>query len=701
MIPSDGREDSSGGFTSQEFHFGDFTLDQSRYRLQRGTRLLRLEKLPMELLILLVQRRGELVSRDDIAGCLWGKDVFLDVDHSINTAIRKIRVVLRDDPEKPRFVETVVGKGYRFAAPVTCNNGDSNPQVQPPPLVQAPAVPAVPSVKERVLSLRIETLPRRVYRFVGAVTGRPGNGTEPTATTEVTPDAAEKPARQSWIGARLVTVSLLGLTVAATLLLALNVRGMRDQLFTRHTNPAVRAIAVLPLTNLSGDPEQDYFAEGMTEALITELGKISALRVISRQSVVQYKGSKKGLSEIARELNVDAVLEGTVERAGDQVRVIARLDQVSPEGQLWSNQYNRDIRDLLRLQDEIARAVTDEIQVKLKPQEHARLASFRPVDPEAQDDYFRALHFRNEWEESYTSEEDLVTAINYFRQAVEKDSNYALAYAGMADTYIDLGNPQGGNYAPKETLPLAKAAATRAVEVDPLLGEAHFALAQTLELYDWNWSEAERQYKLALELSPNYAPAHLEYGRFLQALGRNDEAMKRMAYAVELNPMDLQTRFVVGIVTYAARQYDSAISQLKELNTSQPGLGDFGLGWCYREKKMYPEAIAVLQRVLVDTRGPLPLATLASVYGLAGRKREAMKLIDELKERSRKHHISDSLFAEAYLGLGEQDEAMACLERAYEEHDQWMVYIKSYPGWDALRSEARFQALVRRMNFPQ
>jgi serine/threonine-protein kinase len=177
--------------------------------------------------------------------------------------------------------------------------------------------------------------------------------------------------------------------------------------------------------------------------------------------------------------------------------------------------------------------------------------------------------------------------------------------------------------------------------------------------------------------------------------------MKQMNYAVELNPMDLQTRFVVGIVTYAARQYDSAISQLKELNTSYPGIGDFGLGWCYREKKMYPEAIAVLQGVLVDTRGPLPLATLASVYGLAGRKREAMKLIDELKERSRQQHVSDSLFAEAYIGLGEQDEAMAWLEGAYEEHDQWMVYIKTYPGWDALRSEPRFQALVRRMNFPQ
>jgi TolB-like protein/Tfp pilus assembly protein PilF len=469
----------------------------------------------------------------------------------------------------------------------------------------------------------------------------------------------------------------------------------------RTTQPRITSLAVLPLNNLSGDPEQEYFADGMTEALIAELGKISAPRVISRQSVMQYKGSKKGLSEIARELNVDAVLEGTVERSGDRVRVLVRLDQVSPEGQLWSNQYNRDIRDLLRLQDEIARAVTDEIQVKLTPQERAHLASSHPVNPGAQDDYFHALHFRHKWEASYASEQDLLTAISYFRQAVEKDSNYALAYAGMADTYIVLGSPQGGNYAPKETLPLAKAAATRAVEVDPLLGEAHFALAQTLELYDWNWSEAERQYKLAIELSSNYAPAHVEYGRFLQALGQNDEAMKQMAYAVELNPMDLQTRFMVGFVTYAARRYDSAISQLKELNTSYPGIGDFGLGWCYREKKMYPEAIAALERCVVRSgRAPLLLANLASVYGFAGRKREAVKLIDELKERSGQHHISASLFAEAYIGLGKNDEAMAWLERAYEERDQWMVYIKSFPGWDALRPEPRFQAIVRRMNFP-
>jgi TolB-like protein/DNA-binding winged helix-turn-helix (wHTH) protein/Tfp pilus assembly protein PilF len=631
--------------------FGVFELDPRAGELRKKGMKVRLQGQPVEILVMLLERPGETITREELQKKLWPADTFVDFENGLNNAMMRLRATLDDDAESPHFIETI---------------------------------------------------PRRGYRFIGAVNGGAGNGVEPTALTEAQPDAGKKPAPYSRIGTRLAAVGLLGLAMAAALLLGLNVRGWRDRVFMRSPKPQIQALAVLPLTNLSGDPEQEYFADGMTEALITELGKISGLRVISRQSVMQYQGSKKPLQEIAHELNVDALLEGAVEHSGDRVRVIVRLDQVSPEGQLWSNQYNRDIRDLLRLQDEIARAVTDEIQVKLNPQERARLASSRPVNPEAQDDYFRALQFRNKWEASYTSEKDLVTAVNYFRQAVEKDSNYGLAYAGMACTYIELGNPQGANYAPKETLPLAKAAATRAVEVDPLLGEAHFALAQTLELYDWNWSEAERQYKLALELSPNYAPAHLQYGRFLQALGRNDEAMKQMAYAVELNPRDVQTRFWVGIVTYAARQYDSAISQLKELNTSYPGIGDFVLGWCYRGKKMYPEAIAAVERCVVRSgRAPLLLASLASVYGLAGRKREAVKLIDELKEGSRQHHISASLFTEAYIGLGEKDEAMTWLERAYEEHDQWMVYIKSYPGWDALRSEPRFQALVRRMNFPQ
>ena len=627
---------------AQVVRFATFEVDLRAGELRKGGIKLKLGGQPFQVLAILLERPGELVTREELQKRLW-PDSFVDVDHNLNTAINKIRDVLGDSAENPRFVETLARRGYRFIRAV---NGTEQPRV-------------------------VEVKPSRGLRSL------------------IFP----------------VAFGLLAVFGITAVLLSVNLHGWRDRLFAGPARPQIRALAVLPLANLSGDAEQEYFADGMTEALITELGKISVPRVISRQSIMQYKGSKKPLSEIARELNVDAVLEGTVERSGDRVRVIVRMGQVSPEGQLWSNQYNRDIRDLLRLQDEIARAVTDEVQIKLKPQERARLASSRPVDPGAQDDYFRALHFRNNFklaaESVANSEQDLPTAITYFRQATEKDANYGPAYVGMAQAYIDLGQPYGGYHDPKETLPPAKAAATRAVEVDPMLGEAHFVLAQTLELYDWNWYEAERQYKLALELSPNYAPAHMGYGRFVQAIfGRNDEAMKQTAYAAELNPRDPQIRLTMGFVTYAARQYDSAIVQFKELNAASPGLGDFGLGWSYREKKMYPEAIAALEKALAHSRHPSVLASVAAVYGLAGRKGEALKLIDELKEKSRQHYIPASHFAVAYSGLGE-DETMTWLERAYEEHDQSMVNINAYPGWDALRSEPRFRALVRRMNFPQ
>jgi TolB-like protein/DNA-binding winged helix-turn-helix (wHTH) protein/Tfp pilus assembly protein PilF len=614
------------------FRFGVFELDPRAGELRKKGMKIRLQGQPVEILVMLLQRPGETITREELQKKLWPADTFVDFEQGLNNAMKRLRAALDDDAESPHF---------------------------------------------------IETLPRHGYRFIGSVNG---SGEAPIEEAKTTHSAG------AFI--RLAALGALALLAVAALLLGLNVRGWRDRLFAGPTRPQILALAVLPLANLSGDPEQEYFADGMTEALITELGKISAPRVISRQSVMQYKSSKKSLQEIAGELKVDAVLEGAVGRSGDRVRVTIHLSQAVPERQVWSQEYDRNIRDALSLQGEIARAITDEIQVKLTLQEGARLASSRPVDSEAQDDYLRALHFRNKG--------DLLTAIGCFKQAINKDPNYALAYAGMAATYIDLGNYYGGYHAPKETLPLAKAAAIRAVEVDPLLGEAHLVLAETLELYDWNWADAELEYKRALELSPNYALAVMEYGHFLQALGRNDEAMKQVTYAAELNPMDLQTRENVAWVTWGARQYDSAISQFNKLNASYPGLGDFGLGWSYRAKKMYPEAIAALQRELAHPRrGPLLLASLASVYGLGGRKGEALKIIDELKEESRQHYVSHALFAEAYLGLGEKDEAMAWLERAYEEHDQWIVYIKAYPGWDDLRSEPRFQTLLRRMNFPR
>jgi len=648
--------------------FRDFELDPAEFELRRAGHRVRLERKPLELLILLAEKRGTLVSREEIIQRVWGDDVYFDAERGVNNAVRKIRAALHDESGQPQFVETVVGRGYRFIAPlnVAGNEGTTN------------LVPAAPSSDVAVAPSRPPTLPN-----------------------------VEKPPEISWLRSLIFPVGsgLLAFIGVAAVVLGLNVQGWRDRLFVYAARQPIQSLAILPLANFSGDREQEYFADGLTEALITELGKTRIPRVISRQSVMQYKGSKKPLQEIARELKVDAVLEGTVARSGDRVRITVRLDRVSPEGQLWASSYDRSARDILGLQDEIARAVTDEIQVKLTPQESARLASVRPVDPEAHDGYLRGryilglapAHLSKLTDKTQYDDLDIQAAIGDFKHAIEIDPAYAMAYAGLADAYITLGNPVWGGHSPKETLFDAKMSATKALGLDSSLPEAHFSLAQTLE-YEWNWPEAEKEFKLALNLNPNYADAHLEYGRFLQAMGQNGEALREMNKAMALDPFGIKTRVLVAWVTWASRQYDLALPQFKSLGD------DWGVMCAYIQKGMYPEALAALERWKLDhpaqARHPRVLGVLAGIYGQQGRKREAGELIDEIKKTARNQYVSGWFFAQAYVGLGQKDQAIAWLERAYEEHDQWMVYVASNPFLDPLHSEPRFQALLSRMNFP-
>ena len=599
---------------ARRLRFGAFDVDLHSGEVRRNGIRLRLQDQPFQVLELLLEHPGEVVTREELRRKLWPADTFVDFDNGLNSAIRKLRDVLGDSAENPRFVETLARRGYRFIAQV--DNGEQHRVVERKP----------------IRGLRSLIFP--------------------------------------------VAFGLLAVIGITAALLGLNVHGWHDRLFVQAAKSPIQSLAVLPLANLSGDPEQEYFADGTTEEIITKLGEVSAPRVISRQSIMQYKNSKKPLQEIARELNVDAVLEGAVERSGNRVRVRIHLDQVSPESQLWSKQYDRDIHDVLQVQDEIARTVADEIRVKLTPEE-CSLTTAHSVGPEAHDDYLRGryilglavTHDTNADKRQYT-DQDILAAIGHFKHAIEKDPAYALAYAGLADAYIELGNPIWGGHSPKETLSDAKEAATRAIHLDPSLAEAHFALAQTLE-YDWNWSEAEKEFKLALKLDPNYADAHVQYGRFVQALGRNDEAMKEMNRAMELDPFDIKTRVYVAFVTYASRQYDLALQQFKSLDE------DWGLVWTYREKQMYPEALAVLERWKSrnpsQRRDPGVLTTAAGIYGLEGRKNEAEKLIDEAREMARHQYVSGFFFAVAYVGLGQKDQAVTWLERAYEEHDRWMV----------------------------
>jgi len=490
---------------------------------------------------------------------------------------------------------------------------------------------------------------------------------------------------------------LAGLVAAGILaLVAFNATGLRQRFLGKSDAGTIRSLAVLPLENLSRDPDQEYFADGMTEALTTELAQISSLKVISHTSVVQYKGTKKSLPQIAQELSVDAVVEGAVQRSGDRVEITVQLIQGPSDRHLWAKSYERGLRDVLELQREVTHSITDEIQAKLTPPEKVHLGSARSVNSEAYEDYLKGHYL-------LSIEGNMRQGIAYFQRAIQKDPNYALAYAGLAESYITLGQP-GEDMPPKETLPQAKAAATKALAIDDSLGEAHAALAHVIELYDWDWQGAEKEYRRALELNPNDAMAHDWYGEYLQAMGRNEEGFVQVRQAMQLDPLNAHLATDLGEHFYTARQYDQAIRAFQKTFELEPDDGEahLGLGWVYGEKKMYPEAIAELEKVVnLWDRNDVSVASLGKVLGYSGRKQEARKLLEELRERSKHRYISPYLIALVQIGLAERDQAIASLEQGYTNRDEWMMFLKVDPRWDDLGLDPRFKDLLRRVGLPR
>jgi TolB-like protein/Tfp pilus assembly protein PilF len=566
--------------------------------------------------------------------------------------VNRLREALDDDANNPRFIETVPRRGYRFNAPV-----EGALQASAPGFADHLA----PAATEEPIDLTAE---------------------EP---------AAEAPAPQR----RTLWLAFIACASLVVLLVGFNVGGLRQRFLGRPDPGAIRSLAVLPLENLSHDPEQEYFADGMTEALITELAQISALKVISRTSVMQYKGTKKLLPQIAKELGVDAVVEGAVQRSGDKVGITVQLIHAPSDRHLWAKSYERGLRDVLELQRDAAHAIADEIKAKLTPPEKVHLASARPINSEAYEDYLKGYYY---------GEGNAAKGVAYFQQAIQKDPNYALAYAGLANSYITLGMPWGGDMSPKEVLPQAKAAATKALEIDDSLGEVHLALARVIQLYDWDWPGVEKEYRRALELNPNDAWAHNWYGEYLQEMGRNEEAFVQMRQATALDPLSSGSASELGYVFYTARQYDQAIRAFQKSLELEPDKIDahVGLGWVYDEKKMYGEAIAELEKAVnLSNRHELIVASLGKVLGDSGRKQEARKLLEELEERSKHRHISPCLIALVQIGLDERDQALASLEQGYTDRDQWMLYLKVDPHLDGLRSDPHFQDLLRRVGLPQ
>ncbi|HEX5411317.1 MAG TPA: winged helix-turn-helix domain-containing protein [Terriglobia bacterium] len=522
----------------------------------------------------------------------------------------------------------------------------------------------------------IETLPRRGYRLIGPVEAVTG------------PQAGRRNGVRTFVFSAPVVVAALGA------LLALNVGGFRDRLLHQGAAlPKIESIAVLPLENLSRDPDQEYFADGITEELITDLGKISALRVISRTSVMHYKGTRKTLPEIARELNVDAVVEGTVQRSGNRVRITASLLYAPTDRHLWANSYESEMQDILVMRGEVAQAIANEIRIKVTPQERTRLARAHQVNPDAYECYLKG---RYEWNKR--TKQGLNKGLEYFQQAIRADPGYALAYSGVADTYSVLGDDafQPG----VEVYPKAKAAALKALDLDESLAEAHTSMGILLFQYDREHEAALKEYEAAIELDPNYANAHHWYAMSLACMGRSQEAIREVELARKLDPLSPRINANVVLVLYLGYQYDRAIAEASralELEPDNPSVYHY-LSLAYLQKRMPGEALESLE-------GTPDLAPqlLARAYTLNGNRKEALKILGKLTQKwqSTREDFSPYFTATAYVSLGDRDQAFAWLEKGLAEYNGQMSLLKVDPALDPLRSDPRFQELLRRMNFPQ
>jgi TolB-like protein/Tfp pilus assembly protein PilF len=576
--------------SKERIRFDEFELDPENFQLRDSGGAVKLERIPLELLILLAGKAGRLLTREEILKSIWGEGTFLDTDNAINTAIRKIRRALHDGADRSRYIETVAGKGYRFIA--------------------VPQVEGVPK------------------------------------------DDAEIP------GAGRIM------------------------------------LAVLPLENLNQDPEQEYFSEGLTEDIITQLGGLSPHRlgVIARTSVMKYQHTRESIREIGSRLRVGYVLEGTVRRFADRVRVTAQLIRVSDETHLWAESYERQLSDILQLQAELAREVASQIRVRLVPRGNAPKAEMRPVNPEAYEAYLKGRHFWNR-----KTEKGLLRSLGFFSQCIELEPEYAIAHAGMADAYILLGIH--GFRPASEVYPRAESLAKRALELDESLAEAHTALADVRKGYHCDFPAAEAGYKRAIDLNHSYAVAYQWYSDLLFKMGRHAEAIQAIERAREIDPLSLAINAFVAFTYYRARRPEEAVRegiQAVDLDPNLP-LGHWFLGLAYEGAGLLETAVLEMQKAVdLSGRSPLYVAALGHACGLAGDRLRAQSMLDELMRSSLRRYVSSLDVAIVYAGMGENDSAFVWLEKACQERVMRVQELPQ-PTFDGLRSDPRFGHLMRRV----
>jgi TolB-like protein/DNA-binding winged helix-turn-helix (wHTH) protein/Tfp pilus assembly protein PilF len=790
--------------------FDEFALDCDRYELLRAGIPVKLERLPMELLILLVEKGGYLVTRKEIVERLWGDGVFLDTEHGINTAIRKLRNALRDNPEQSRLVETVTGKGYRFiAATMTVprghrngNNGRAGPastdtapaesgpgeqmqgdihpskpvaqfapratarQRRSKPLLFAAAILVVAAASFSIWKL----WPRSVIESVAVLPFTAddpslqylGDGIAETLTDSLSQvpklhvlsrnsvfqvRAAQLSARDLarrlgvralvmgsvkrrddgtvhlsvelldgpedrhiWSGEYTVSAAQLASAqphIAQDVFLALRYRldaVQRSRLGHRYTsNPeepdtGKLMLTVLPFENLGGDSEEDYFSDGLTEEVITQLASLDPPRlgVIARNSAMQYRGTSKDARQIGGELGVDYILQGTVRRGGGRTRVTVQLVQASDQTHLWAHSYEGDLRDVLALQSDIAQAIADQIHLRLGPAGSGKLGKAFHVDPAAYEAYLKGRYFWNKY-----TVEGSKKSIEYFQEATAKDPGFAQAYAGLAAGYGILA---AFCYLPsREAYPPSKAAAKKALEIDEMQSEAHTQLGFVNMFYEHDWPGTEREFRRAIELNPSNAIAHDGLATYFLIQSKFDDALAEMERAKQLDPVSLNIKADRGWYLFFARRPDQAIAELQTTLELDPsfGVAHSDLGHAYEQKAMYGQAIREFQTAVAASGShTCRLGAMGHAYAVAGQRDAANQVLEQLQQMSLHRYVSPYHTALILAGLGEKDQALSYLEKAYDERFWMIAFLGVDPRLDGLRSAPRFQKLMRRLAFP-
>ena len=647
-MPISIRKDSSLSSRPQRIAFDNFEVDLRSGELRKHGSRIRLQAQPFQLLVLLLVNAGQVVTREEICRELWPTNTFVDFEHSLAAAVNKIRDALGDSADTPKYVETLPKRGYRFIGKVKSE----------PPVVMFPT----------------ETQESEGLAAVVA----------PKAGISSTRMLARAPA----------AVLAVAALIAAALFIWKIVGERRAAL---SSPPRIQSLAVLPLVNLSSDVGQEFFADGMTEELTTDLGKISVLRVISRTSAMRYKDTKKPLSEIARELDVDAVVEGTLARSGSHLRVTANLVQAFPEKHLWAESYESEVGDALTLQGEIAQAVAREIQVKLTQQEQHLLAAARPVNPEAHDLYLRGLYSARGMDSAGSSEK----AVKYFQQAIEKDPNYAVAYSALSRVY-SIWIP-GMTRSPRNLMPKAREFALKALTLDNTLADAHAVLGMIALFYDWDWSAAEQEYKQTMALNPNHVWAHERHARGLATQGRKEEAIAEAKQVLTLSPTPSEWDYPIWIFILT-RRYDLARERAQELLEVAPNWvwGHFELAQAYEQEGQLEEAAQEsLKADELFGMDPKRVTQLKGTLAKSGAKGYWKRTLENYKESAKSNYVPSVLVAEACVRVGDKECAFEWLEKGFEERDDLMINLKVEPVFDSLHSDPRFQDLVRRVGIPQ